>query len=283
MKPTSTPSKAASSSDAPKGTGKGGSALAAPQVGVDSWAITQAKKAKALKAEAAPTGGRNRFGLMNGVVENKASAKIDAKGHFDTQSFEMSCAINAKTFTKGAIKHEHVGVAGKVTKDDYMLDHSLTSTKVNGAATLLAPKPSQHVGVAPKLPANEYLVQTTKDQQQAIKEAEVFQQLPVPRLESESYFSEHYRKAAALALEAHKQELPRNKGGVYPPADPNASAEEGFLTPQQKVDDSAITPVKTMLTDVIKDPYYLELFQPESGLPSVQEELRPPPKLVGLW
>ena len=98
-----------------------------------------------------------------------------------------------------------VGIAGKVSKEDYMMEHALRSQKVNGSATLLAPKttevlPSfdprlplapafhalrflramQHIGVKPNVPLEEKLMSTYKEQQQAIQEANVVTPLPVP-------------------------------------------------------------------------------------------------------
>lgn len=256
---TATPSKATGS--APDGAASPAkAALAAPTVGGDAWSISQAKKAQSIKPAI-----RNKYNLMS-APESKASAKID-KSHFQVDSFEMSSAVDAKKHCQGALKKAHVGVKGTVGQTDYMLDHAVKSTKANGAAVLLAPKSTTHVGVSVKLPADEYLIRTFKEQQTAIAEANVAPMLPVPHLEAESWLSTHQKHAAQLAVEAHRQELPRSKGGVYPDA---ASAADGFSTPRGlRVEDAPITPVSHVLTELLADP------TPPDPIP--------PPPVLKLW
>ena len=260
---TSTPAKPADSSLSSPAKPP----LPAPTVPADAFHITQAKKAQQIKT---PT--RNRFNLQGNVVENKASAKIEGS-HFMNDSFEMGSAIECKRVTQGAKTVGHWGVQGTVTKTDYMLDHAVQSTKVNGGAVLLAPKSATHVGVAAKIPLQDKLLTTYKEQQEAIREGDTPTMLPVPLVEPDDFLSSHMRHAAALAAEAHKQELPRSKGGVYPAPLDGASDDPDFLTPRTaaptKVDSTPLTPASAVIEQVMAPPSDVKL--------------PPPPKLSSLW
>ncbi len=143
---------------------------------------------------------------------------------------------------------------------------ALPCMQVNGPATLMAPKPSAHVGIGVKLPLDEKLLQTTKDQQAAIAEASTATPLPVPHLEADSFLSAHMKHAAALAFEAHQQELPRSKGGVYPLA---PAHEEGMVTPRREVDDAPVTPASVVVSQLRAEP--------------PPPEVQPPPPVLQLW
>lgn len=246
--------------------------LPAPTVRGDAWEITEAKKAAQLKP---PAGGRNRFDLMS-APDTKVSAKIVGT-HVDQYSPPFGAsATEAKAITQGAIKKDHVndgkykGVfkGAGVTETDYMLALALQTQRLNGSATLLAPKSSQYVGVAPHLPLDEKWLQTTREQQHAIREADAAASHAPGHLEAVSFLSQHYTHAAMLAFEAHQQDLPRSKGGVYPKS-PVKEGDEEMVTPWHEVDEAPGTPASVVLSQL--------------RAPATPDLRPPPPKMSNLW
>ena len=71
-----------------------------------------------------------------------------------------------------------------------------------------------------------------------------------------------------LAFEAHQQDLPRSKGGVYPKS-PVKEGDEEMVTPWHEVDEAPGTPASVVLSQL--------------RAPATPDLRPPPPKMSNLW
>jgi len=186
--------------------------MAAPTVG-DTWEVAQAKKATALRKEAQP-GTRNRFDLGT-APESKASAKIQGP-HYNVDAWEMQCCTDSKKHTQGAVYKEWVGKPATWTMEDQNLKHLLkTQTFMKGKDV------TQYQGIKPKIPVNEYRLEVNREQQSEIAEANKFQSLPAPTIETDSWlFKEAITPANKLGAEIFSEQRHLQSYSIEPPSRP---------------------------------------------------------------
>ena len=153
-----------------KGKLEGNSSLAyTPTVPHDSWQLQQLKKTPQ-KDKA-----RNRFNLMS-APDSKASAKVAPNnvGCQNIDAWTTQAFIEAKKNTLGAWHREHIGVKGTVNTADLQMAHALKVQKDCATSVLDGRGPqvgklvpcSEYMGIKPKMDVHDYMIETTKMQQE---------------------------------------------------------------------------------------------------------------------
>lgn len=160
----------------PPGRSGGAAATHKPSVPADSFAITQAKKAKGMMENV--HGVRNRFNLGASLPEP----------HSHVDGYETAFYTEVKKVTKGPMGSKgldsinYTGVKPIVTNEDYYVEFGKATYK-----NTLPNRPENWQGKRPTIPRDYFVADQLQQKKAAIVEANKVDELPVPQVDSEAY------------------------------------------------------------------------------------------------
>jgi len=160
--------------DRPIGRAGGAAYEHKPSVPVDSWAMMQAKKAAAL----VDTKQRNRFNLGASLPEP----------HSHVDGYETAFYQDTKKLTRGPLGSKgldsrmYAGVKPIVTGEDIYVKHAKETYGYT-----LPDRDSNFRGIRPTIPKDAFVAEQLTAKKAAIAEANHYDALPAPQVDSEAY------------------------------------------------------------------------------------------------